>query len=789
MALKTVSWIGGSADWGTASDWSNGAVPNSADNVKISTAAVLTVFYSGGDDSIVNSLTVGDDLFDMSGGSLAITTTASFGDGFTQTSGTFSAGGTVTISGTGTFNGYAASEGNTVFDISGEIAMANYTLGGYTHLNNVATTNLTGGITLGDINGSGATINNEKGANFNITGDFGISQGNESAIFINAGSLVKTAGGDSVSYIDVNLTDTGTIVVDAGILDFRGPTDSFKGTISGAGQFALDNINGEGSNDLIAAGTKITTLTFGIYTNNTFVTLGENLSYAGAFYLEDGSTLDLDGHTLTLPGTNTFSFANNNQPTLDGTGESTLVTGSASNTTVSRFVLGGTVDWENSGTVGNVGGMTLGDGTFNTATFTNEKGGLYELSNGSGIAPGAALNSSFVNDVGATFENSGGAFSTVGVDFFNSGAIVIETAGTIDFAGVYNSFAGTISGAGQFMIGANSYVSSSVIGPDTTISASTFTIYSGGTEVTLGGKLSYAGAFNLEQQSILDLNGFALTLSGSNTFFYDNGGEPTIDGGDGSLLVTTKSSTTEINDFVLGGAVDWQNSGTVNEVNNPWTIGDGSFDAATFTNEKGGVYDLLGDIGILSGSVPNSSFINDAGAIFEKRAGTSVSVDSAVGVAFTNNGTVDVAIGTLEFQTTVNGTGKFSIGEGTILQFDSSVAAGSSVDFANKSGADLVLYDSQQFDAGIHGFGGADALYLRDIDWNGSGPTTLSFKYNTGSTTEGVLTVGDSSGHTAHLTLLGTGYATADFQASEDSTGHTMIVDPATHATVLAAAR
>ncbi len=770
MAFKTDNWIGTtSSDWGVAANWSGG-LPNSNSNVVINTANVLTVTFSGGDNYVVNSLKVGNDFFDMNGGSLTITTTASFADDFTQTGGVLTAGGAVTIAGAGTLTG-GSSEGHTAFTISGTIALANYTLGGATVLNNAHTTNETGGIALGDNTGVGATINNEKGATFNIGGDYGISQGAATARFVNAGTLAKI-GGSGISFIDVNVTDTGAIVINSGTLDFRGPDNTFKGTISGAGQFALDDMNGSGT-DLIAAGTKITTATFGIYDNGTAVTLGENLNYAGIFNIEQGSTLDLAGFTFTLSGTNTFGIATFPFPTVDGAG--TLVTTKSSATAVNDFILGGTVDWQNSGVVGDVGGLTLGDGSFNAATFINEKGGVFEFTTDNGIVRGAALNSSFVNAAGATLEKiGGGGDSIVAVNMIDNGAIKIQTTGTIEFEGIYNTFAGAISGAGQFALGAGS---NNVIAAGATIASATFGIYDNNTLVTLDETLSYAGTFNLEEGSTLDLNGVTLTLSGTNTLSSNNSGvQPVIDGT--GTLVTAHGSTTTVSLFTLGGAVDWQNSGTVNQLNT-LTIGDGTFNAATFINEKGGVYDLLNDSGIGIGVVTTSKFINDAGATFEKTGSTGG--DSTVAVAFTNSGTVEVAAGTLEFQNTVAGNGKFIVEPGAVLRFDMSVAGGS-VDFATHTGGELLLADSQQFRAGVHGFGGAstDEMDLRDINFTSS---AFKLSYN-GNTTQGVLTVTDGT-HTAHLTMFGN-YTKANFLASADSAGGTLIVDPATHAILLA---
>ncbi len=306
MALTTDDWIGSSgADWGSSSaNWSTG-LPNSNNNVVISTAAVLTVSYSGPDSFVVNSLTVGQDFFDMSGGSLTITKTASFADGFTQTGGILTTGGQVTVDGTGTLTGGSA-EGNTAFVFDGTVALADYLLGGATSLSNAGTTNLTGQITLGDDTGVGARIDNEKSGSFDIGGDFGITLGPATAQFVNAGTLEKT-GGTGTSLIGVDVTDTGAIVVaTAGTLEFGGPQNSFAGAISGAGQFELGGVPGSVSNT-IANGARITAATFTITGLPALVTLDENLSYAGTFNLEEGSTFDLGAFTLTLSGTNTLS--------------------------------------------------------------------------------------------------------------------------------------------------------------------------------------------------------------------------------------------------------------------------------------------------------------------------------------------------------------------------------------------------------------------------------------------------------------------------------------------------
>jgi hypothetical protein len=542
------------------------------------------------------------------------------------------------------------------------------------------------------------------------------------------------------------------------MIEFRGPQNSFAGAISGAGGVIL----GSGSKDAISRGTTITTAFFTITDGHTVVTLDRNLSYAGTFTLENSATLDLAGITLTLSGTDTLQ----NSAVLDGSG--VLVTQHGSSTTVNGFVFGGSDIWENSGTVGEVNTLQLGDATFNAVTFINEKGGIYEFTNDNGISIGPAFGSSFVNDACALLEKTAGTgTSQIFVAVTDNGTIRVQS-GTIEFTGFNNSFAGKIAGAGAFEIGGGQ----NVIAGGTTIKTAIFDIFNGGTLVTLGENLSYARIFNFEGGADLNLGGFTLTLSGSDTF---NG--VLVDGT--GTLVTAAGSKISLTNLTLGGAVVWQNSGTITEFNN-LQIGDSSFDVAKFVNERGGTIDFTADVGIAIGALPSYDCINSAGATVAKTGGSG---DSQIFAVFTNNGKVIVDTGMIEFVARVSGTGSFTIEPGTVLQFDASVAKGSSVDFATRTGGQLTLFDSPGFAATIRGFGGANAdkIDLRDINFN-SGSFHMSF-----NAAKDILTVTDGS-HTAKLQFFGK-YAIGNFHASFDGANGTLIVDPTTHATLLASAR
>ena len=763
MAFKTDTWKlnspNATTDWGASSaNWSTG-FPGSNNDVVINTAAVQTIIYSSIDNATVHSLTVGNDVFEMTGGGLVITKNASFANGFTQTSGTLQAGGTVTVKGAAALTG-GNTEGTTKLVFAGTVTLGSYTLGGATSLSNSKTTNLTNGINLGDANGVNATINNLKGGVFNIGGDFGIN-GQATAQFKNAGTFEKT-GGTNNSFINVNFADTGAIIVTSGTLYFDGSfTDSFTGAkISGGGQFYL----GSQSHDAINHGTTISVQTFTIADGSTVVTLNENLAFGHTFNLQGGAVLALAGATqLSLTGTDNFG----NSAVLDGSGILATTKGAVS---VNFFTLGGSVVWQNSTTVGEAGTFTLGDSTANAATFINEKGAKYQFTNDSGINVGASFGSQFINQ-GSLQKIAGSGTSIITAEVSDTGTIAVQS-GTISFNGFENSFNGAISGAGAFAIGGGlNFLDAGKTG--TAISTTVFDIANA--TVTLKDPLLYKGTFNFGNSATLDLAGFTMTLSGSSSFSFS-----TIDGT--GTLVTPKGSSVGLGALTLGGAVQWQNSGTISETN-ALTIGDASPEQAKFINEKGGKLNFTTDVGIFVGANPASSFTNSVGASLAKTGGSG---DSQIFVDFINNGKVTVATGAIEFKAIVSGKGSFTIDPGTVLQFDSSVAKTASIDFLTKVGGTLSLVDSQGFAAIIHGFGGTntDRIDLHDINFNSG---AFNMTYHPKGKTGGVLTATDGS-HTAVLNFFGK-YTLGNFHASSDGGSGTLLVDPHSHATLLASAR
>ncbi len=583
--------------------------------------------------------------------------------------------GTPTVNGGGTL----ATSGATSANI--------FVLGGTVNWVNTGVVTQIGQNQIGDASASAATFTNQAAGQFNIANDTNLVHGGAAtSAFVNAGAIAKTAG-SGTSFVDVKVASTGAISAASGTLEFRGPVNSFGGTISGVGQFAL----GGASVNTIAAGTSITASTFGVYDNGTSVTLGGNLAYANAFNQGYGTSINLNGNTLTLSGPANFYNQNFGTPTVNGGG--TLATSGA--TTANVFTLGGAVNWVNTGVVTQNGTNQIGDSGASAATFTNQAGGQFNIANDTNLSRGRAATSSFVN-AGTLAKTAGSGTSFVDVNIADTGTVSVAS-GTLEFRGPVNSFGGTINGAGQFALGGGSV---NTMAAGTSLTVSTFGLYDTGSTLTLGGNLSYANAFNQGYGTSINLNGKVLTLSGTANVFNASFATPTVNGA-GTLA--TSGATTQ-NGFILGGSVNWSNTGTITE-GAQLQIGDAGAAGATLTNAAAGHFHLANDFGISRGSAATSA-INNAGA-FAKTGGAGKSV---VGVNFNNTGTVEVMTGALDFANAVTGAGTMKVDAGTTLELGASVAAGT-FNFAAATGT-LQLDNVVAFNGSVTGFVPGDVLDL-----------------------------------------------------------------------------
>src|ERR1035438_9499530 len=119
----TVTWVGGSGDWNTVTNWSTGALPGTNDNVLIGSGPAITVTHSSGTHT-VQSIT-NQQAFSLSGGTLTVsnifqtTKTLTLSGGTLQTATVVtSSGASLTVSSSGTLSGVTV---NGVLDVGNAV--------------------------------------------------------------------------------------------------------------------------------------------------------------------------------------------------------------------------------------------------------------------------------------------------------------------------------------------------------------------------------------------------------------------------------------------------------------------------------------------------------------------------------------------------------------------------------------------------------------------------------------------------------------------------------------------
>jgi len=475
------------------------------------------------------------------------------------------------------------------------------------------------------------------------------------------------------------------------------------------------------------------------------VTLGENLTYSGAFSEDANDPFVLSGGNLVLSGAATFTGA-----TVDGS--NFLYT--EGTTTVSGLTIGGTVEWENTNAVNQSGGnVTLGDNIpADEAILYNTPKATYDILDNSGIGLGAST-LSYISNTGL-FEKTGGTGTSVIAPSFSETATgtVTVASGTLSFSGHVNSFAGAITGAGTLQLaGGGDSINSGAV-----ISVANLSISGSGTNVTLGETLTYAGGFSEAAGDTLALTGGALVLTGVHDAF--SGG--TVDG---SKFLYTEG-TTAVSGLTIGGTVEWENTKSVNQSGGDVTLGDNMpADEAILYNTPKATYDILDDSGIGLGA-STASYINNTG-LFEKTGGTGT---SAIAPAVTNTGTIEVTAATLDVQAAVTGTGSDKVSGASTLEFDSTVSSSTTVGSQNigfTAGGTLDLTDPTAFWGEVSDFAAGDTVELLG-----------SWAFSSISEAAGVTTLTLASGLTTHAFEFVGNFAQSDFSITSGTTtkiGHT----------------
>lgn len=391
-------------------------------------------------------------------------------------------GGTLELgaqSGAGTISGLGSSLkgfGTVIVDKG-----ADWSLSGSSSIIATTVLNNSGALTLLGSIGNSGQINNLAGATLDFAGDYAI--GNTGS-FSNAGLVEKLSGtGSSIIRTGAaNLTSSGTIDVETGILELTGSTINITGSIKGAGTIELAT----GATTL-GAGSAITTAGLMIAGAGVHVTVAHNLVYASNFSASTGTELSMAaGDLFTLTGSASFYH-----DTVDGAGR--LTTNGSS--TASQVTLGGTAQWYNAGTITETGVVTIGDNVGNAAKFANLTTGVLDFAGNVGIGIGTAATSTFINQ--GLVAKTAGSVSTVAIAMANTGTIE-SASGTLDLQKA-------VTGTGVLKIDAGK-----IIQVDAAVSAGqTVTFGQGGDKLVLTDAASFAAKLsNFTVGDKLDLRQF-----------------------------------------------------------------------------------------------------------------------------------------------------------------------------------------------------------------------------------------------------------------------------------------
>jgi hypothetical protein len=264
---SAVSWVGGSGDWETVSNWSSGALPGPNDDVTINVTSITVTHTSGNTENIHSLTTGGTDTLSWSAGSLNISHASTLSGAVNLSGGTWTGGGNLTLSALLTWTGGIMTGSGTT------------TANGGITLNGTSTTEFLDGRTLNNANSQtaawsgtnnniyledGAVFNNQAGSTFSISNDQNIYNSGVIGTFKNSGTLTKsTTTGTTNLYAIFNNPSTvnvnsGTVSLndgggDAGSFSIAsGATLSFSGGVSQLG--SSSTVSGAGTVDF-AAGT------------------------------------------------------------------------------------------------------------------------------------------------------------------------------------------------------------------------------------------------------------------------------------------------------------------------------------------------------------------------------------------------------------------------------------------------------------------------------------------------------------------------------------------------------
>jgi hypothetical protein len=339
-------WFGGTGNWSDAGDWSPAGVPDGgAANVTINSGFVtVSAGFSIASLALNGFRTT---LLIARAGSLAL----SKGSDFTRS--TITGSGKLEVDGIGNVFGGSVNQPTTITGsisatINGVSTFNYLTIGGNATVTNHSTIHEANRVIIGNATGNKATLinaapsaNKPAGGTYLLDGSSSLVAGAAGAHFYNYGTFIKVSG-TGASFIGVNFTDTGRIIVTAGTLGFYN-TARFSGSVTGRGTLLIQGGLAHNPNPVsqtLNAGANLAVYfvtmagpspaspsTPALAADN--LTVAANIRCSSVFTENPGATLTIAaGATLTLTGAprggRTSSFAG----TIRGGGMLVLAGGS-----------------------------------------------------------------------------------------------------------------------------------------------------------------------------------------------------------------------------------------------------------------------------------------------------------------------------------------------------------------------------------------------------------------------------------------------------------------------------
>jgi fibronectin-binding autotransporter adhesin len=488
-----------------------------------------TVEFSNGSTTLggtKTSLTVDSHRLILSGGTsstnITLASALNYAGNWEQTGGLLLLQNDLTLTGIAAFDGGELKGTATITD-TGPLTLGNGVQleGNLSFLLN-GPVDQTGAVNFGDISDSVDQATLSAGNIWALEGSASIN--GAFGTITNQGTFVKETGAQNAN-VASQILNTGTMLVDSGTLSLSG-LGTLGGTVGGPG--VLD-ISGQFA---FASGLALSVGEFILDQQNSAgqVSLASNLTFANV-YAQEGGTLALNGHTLTLSGVTSLDTG-----AILGSGE-VVVAGQA---VINNVALAQGCQVQFNGATEQIGNVTLTGGS-TAPTLSIGGHGIYTIENGLSIggANGSVLGTVAV---AGTLVASGAGTTTL--------AATVQDGGVIAISHGQMQFLGPLTGGGIVSLSAGG-----MLALDTNAATSTgVTFGAGGGLLDLQNPGGYGGTIGgFASGDSVELNGFAFSTNGTLAAISASGDTVTItEPGSGPSVTLTFSSAQSIGSLTLG---------------------------------------------------------------------------------------------------------------------------------------------------------------------------------------------------------------------------------------------